>query len=65
MTFFLTKKKRFSEPVLIKISSEDQGLGFIVLFFGLNFKLGREFAFAIFNSLYTDLLLSHSRKLLL
>lgn len=58
------KKKRFSD-MLIKISSGDQGLGFIVLFFVLNFKVGREFTFAIFNSLYTHLLLSHSRKLLL
>lgn len=52
-----------SEPVLIKISSGDQELGFIVLFFlhflAPNFKVEREFTLALFISQCT-----HQQKMI-
>lgn len=61
---FSHKKKKFQWYADKDLFGRSRA-GFHCSFFVLNFKVGREFTFAIFNSLYTHLLLSHSRKLLL
>lgn len=50
---FSHKEKRFSEPVLIKISSGDQGLGFHCSFYVPNFKVEREFTLYSSHCIHT------------